>query len=73
MEKFYITFGQDHVHKHNGNILDNNCIGVIKAESYSKMRELAFEWFGDKFATTYTANEIGNKIQYFPRGFINLN
>lgn len=72
MKKFYITFGQDHTHVHNGITLDKDCVGVIKADSFSKARDLAFEWFDGVFATTY--NEVDEKfMSYFPRGFIDLN
>lgn len=73
MNKYYITFGQGHRHKHNDITLNNNCVGVIEAESHDEMRLLAFEWFGDKFATTYTVEDFGDAIEYFPRGFIKLN
>ena len=73
MNKYYITFGQEHIHRHNDIILDKDCVGVIKANSYDEMRWLAFEWFGDKFATTYTVEDFGDAIKYFPRGFIELN
>lgn len=74
MNKYYITFGQTHTHKHNGKTLDKDCVGVIKADSYDEMRALAFEWFGDKFFTTYTVEDFNeDDIKYFPRGFIELN
>lgn len=73
VEKFYITFGQEHVHQHNDIVLDKNCIGVIKAESHEKMREIAFKMFDGNFATTYTEYEIHDKLKYFSRGLIELN
>ena len=73
MNKYYITFGESHIHTHNGETLDKDCVGVIKANSYEEMRNLALEWFGIKFATTYTVEEFKNAIKYFPRGFIELN
>ena len=73
MNKYYITFGQSHTHIHNGNTLDKNCVGVVKANSYEEMRNLVFEWFDDKFATTYTVENFKDAIKYFSRGFIELN
>lgn len=68
----YITFGQTHTHSHNGITLDKDCVGIIHCKDESDGRKLAFEWFGDKFATTYT--EIDNNFAgFFPRGFIELN
>ena len=72
MEVIYITFGQTHTHSHNGITLDKNCVGAIHCKSESEGRKLAFEWFGDKFGTTYT--KIDNDfMNYFPRGIIELN
>lgn len=73
MEEFYITFGQEHTHSHNGITLDKDCVGVIKAKNYEEMRKLAFEWFGSVFATTYTKEEFKDSIKYFPRGLVKLN
>lgn len=73
LPRFYITFGQQHICKHGDKIIDNNCVGVIKAESYKRMREIAFEMFGENFATTYTEIEINKVMHYFPRGLIELN
>ena len=73
MNKYYITFGQYHIHRHNEITLDKNCVGVIKANSYEEMRNLAFKWFGDKFFTTYTVEDFKDSIKYFPRGFVELN
>jgi hypothetical protein len=73
MKEYYITFGQAHTHSHNGITLDKDCVGVIKAESFEKMRALAFGWFDGVFGTTYTPEEFGDSIKHFPRGFINLN
>lgn len=72
MKEFYITFGQVHVHSHNGLTLDKNCIGVIKANNYEEARKLSFEWFGDKFFTVYLELKKED-IAFFPRGFIRLN
>lgn len=72
--KTYITFGQIHTHRHNGVTLNKDCVGVIEAENESKARELAFEWFAGKFATTYREKFIDSEfLNLFPRGIIELN
>lgn len=72
MKEFYITFGQQHTHRHNGQTLDRDVIGVIKAEDMNKARELAFKWFGDEWFSTYSSIREQD-LKFFPRGFINLN
>ena len=68
----FITFGQTHTHSHNGFTLDKDCVGVIHCRDYDHGRELAFEWFGDKFATTYA--KINNEfMNFFPKGTYDLN
>lgn len=70
--KIFITFGQTHVHSHNGFTLDKDCVGVIDCENHEQGRKLAFEWFGAKFATTY--DKIDNEfMRWFPRGTFDLN
>lgn len=72
--KTYVTFGQKHVHSVNGKTIDKDCVVVIKAESVEKGREKAFEYFGDKFFTTYS-EKIWNEVSlgFFPRGYIEIN
>ena len=74
MNRYYITFGQVHTHSHNGKTLDKDCVGVINAKDHSEARELAFKWFGPKFATTYEEEDIDETFMFlFPRGLIELN
>lgn len=72
IEKIYVTFGQQHTHRHNGITLDKDCVGVIRCQSKAEGRVLAVKWFGAKFATTYDKID-GKFIDFFPRGFIELN
>ena len=74
MIKTYITFGQDHTHKINGNTFDRNCVAVIESESAERGREMAFEYFGHKFCFEYPEQYFDmDKMKYFPRGFIYVN
>lgn len=70
--KIFVSFGQGHIHKINGNVIDKDCIVVFDVSSYEEGREKAFEYFGGKFCTTYTQEQIDNYISFFPRGFIEL-
>lgn len=71
MEKFYVTFGQGHLHRFNQTIIDQDIVGVIEAPNMEKARVVAFNLFGEKFFTVY--NEASIEMKYFPRGTINLN
>lgn len=70
--KIYITFGQVHCHAIGGKTFDKDCVAVIKCESHGQGREIAFDAFGDKFFTSYEESNMP-KMEYFPRGFIELN
>ena len=69
--KVYITFGQNHVHRVNGITLDKDSIAVIDASTHNDGRDIAFDLFGQKFATSY--ENVDDILQYFPRGLIELN
>ena len=69
--KTYITFGQVHVHSVNGKTFDKDCVAVIDSENASQGRKKAFEIFDRKFCMEY--DDIKHvRIDYFPRGFINV-
>ena len=73
--KTYVTFGQVHTHSVNGKTFDKDCVAVIEAKSESAAREIAFEYFGDKWFTTYTDKEQMDRdvADFFPRGYIDVN
>ena len=67
-QKFYITFGQIHIHKVNGKVLDKDCVAVFNGELYQIVH-----LFGDKYANVYTEDEWKeDKLQYYPRGYIEI-
>lgn len=71
--KTYITFGQDHTHRVNGETLDLNCVAVINHTEEESGRDIAFELFGPKFCFEYPeANWDESKLEYFPRGYITV-
>jgi len=71
--RLYVTFGQDHTHRVVNQTLDKDCVAVVKCATYAHGRDICFEYFGDKFATTYTEKEIADKMDFFPRGKIPVN
>jgi hypothetical protein len=71
--KTYVTFGQVHVHSVNGKTFDKDTVAVIESESPEKGREIAFETFGDKFCFEYPEAHWEGKMEYFPKGYVNVN
>ena len=69
MIKLYVSFGQVHTHSVNGKTFDKDSIAVIEAEDYEGGRDIAFQLFGPKFATTYSNKP---NMEFFPRGLINV-
>ena len=68
--KFYISFGQSHVHRIDGKIFDRDCLCEVEAQSEDAARDIAFKAFGAKWGTIYEALE--GHIEHFPRGPIAL-
>lgn len=68
----YISFGGGHTHTINGTLFDHNCLALVKCDSHTQAREIAFEAFGNKFFTSYDKLPEGADV-YFPRGVFVLN
>jgi hypothetical protein len=75
MPKHYVTFGQTMVHSINGKTLDKDTVAVYEASSHKDSRDKAFEYFGSNFFTDYHGDEWdeSEKLQYFPKGYVELN
>jgi hypothetical protein len=69
-EKFYLTFGQVHVHSVKGRTFDKDCVGEIYAKDMNDARELAFQVFGDQW---HRCLDEKPNMEYFPRGVISVN
>lgn len=70
----FVTFGQDHIHKANGKVFDNNCVAVIEAENYEAGRALAFKLFSAKFCMAHPEEHLGKiTLEWYPRGLISAN
>lgn len=69
MEIFYLTFGQQHLHRINGTIWDKDLVCIIEAEGYDDARNIAFDYFGVEWAFIYSEDEIKKDfMDNFPRG-----
>ena len=70
--KFYISFGQNHVHKLNGKVIDNDCLLLIHADDHQEARKWAFAEFGTKWSMVYDEKQMKEYLHYFPRGIIHI-
>ena len=67
--KYYITFGQSHIHKINGKVFDKDCVAVVEAGNPDNASALIFDLFSDRFCSCGTL--VPNN-KYYPRGFIKV-
>lgn len=73
MNKYYITFGQVHVHSVNGKTFDKDCVAEIEAETNGEAHELAMKAFDGKFHQCVDEDRVdGEFMSFFPRGIIKL-
>lgn len=72
-DKIYITFGQLHRHEIDNKLFDKDCVAVIACTSWRQGIDLAFDIFGQKWATHYEHERIMEIIDFYPRGFIPVN
>ena len=74
MNEFYITMGQEHIHKVDGKIIDKDCVAVITAPDHTEARKIALDLFGTKFCTSYESSGFTSEaLKYYPRGLIHVN
>lgn len=64
-QRYWFTFGQQHVHSVDGVTFDKDIVVEIEAEDYESAREKMVELFDLKWAFQY--REIPN-MDHFPRG-----
>ncbi len=69
--KIYISFGQVHTHRVNNQTFDCDCLAEIECDSHEHGRNLAFEFFDDKFFTSYEEKDLD--LEWFSRGIIRVN
>lgn len=75
MAKILVTFGQEHAHVVNGKVFNKDTVARLDCVDHADGRRLAFEFFGNKFFTTY--NEDGSLTRediarYFPLGIVDV-
>lgn len=72
MNKYWISFGQTHVHSVNGKTFDKDCLAEVEAHHIGFARDLAIKYFELKWANIYDELEP-DLLEYFPRGVIKVN
>jgi len=72
MPKFYITFGQSHAHRVNGNTFDCDSLCEIEAKTAGEAHDRAMDIFGGVFHQCFDENEMREALSFFPRGIIKL-
>ena len=72
MKKFYITFGQIHVHSVSGRTFDKDSLAMLEADTREEAHQEAMEIFNGKFHNCYSEDKLSEIIEYFPRGVIKV-
>ena len=72
MSKFYITFGQIHVHSVNGKTFDKDCLAEIEAETREEAHSMAMKIFNKLFHQCVGEDKLESFLPYFPRGVIKV-
>jgi len=67
--KFYITFGQIHVHSVGGTTFDRDCVCEIEASSSDEAWQKVEQTFGGEWSMFY-AHEP--EMSFYPRGILPL-
>lgn len=70
MNKYYITFGQNHVHTHNGKILNKNTVAILEIPGdIGEAGAVARHLFGGYYSRLLS--EMPD-MTFFPGGFVEL-
>lgn len=72
VNKYYITFGQVHVHSVNGKTFDKDCLAELEAESNEEAHKMAMDIFKGVFHQCVGEDKLEEFLEYFPRGVIKV-
>ncbi len=72
MNKYYITFGQVHVHSVNEKTFDKDCLAEIEAETLGEAHDKAMEIFNGVFHQCVREEKLPEYLKYFPRGVLKV-
>ena len=68
--KYYVSFGQSHVHRIDGVTLDADALLEVVAKDEGEVRDRVFSAIGAKWSMIYDEDSI--KFEYFPRGAVTI-
>lgn len=72
--KTYVTFGQGDTHRINNKTFNKDCVAVIEAVDAVEGHRIVETNFGREYFTSYPEKSFNHdSMQFFPRGFIELN
>lgn len=70
-QKFFFTFGQDHVHRYEGVTLDCDSVVQINAIDEEAARIRMRDAFGLKWGFSYSEESMKESLKkYYPRGVV---
>lgn len=67
--KFYVTFGQNHVHKFEHATLDRNRVLEFEAKDEKQAKEFCLGWFGDLYCAI--RSEMPN-MNFYTGGLVKI-
>lgn len=74
MATSYVTFGQIHAHRVNGETFDRDCVASIECKNAAEGEALANQLFGLQYCFLYHEAEFNwESLIHFPRGIIKAN
>lgn len=75
MNRYIITFGQQHAHRVNGITFDKDSVAVVTADNEEEARAFAQDVFKNEYHSSYPEDvfDSSDKIKYFPRGKMEAN
>ncbi len=70
--KYYVTFGQIHVHKSGNDIFDKDCVAELYSEDEDSAFNEANDLFGFRWSRMISEKELSEHLQYYPRGVMKV-
>jgi len=65
--KYYVTFGQVHIHRIGDTVFDKDCVAVVDAYSIDHAMKILDKYFGERYSRIFDNLDFV-KMQYYPKG-----
>ncbi len=72
MNRYYVTFGQAHTHRINGNTVDCDTALAVDAETYAEARRKVVDAIGPVWAFMYGPEDNFDVAKWCPKGVVVL-